>query len=212
MNITWYGQSCFKISAKEADIVVDPFDSKIGLKPPRSEADIVTISHAHYDHNNKEAVKGDPVIVDGPGEYSIKGVEIKGVESYHDKNQGQERGLNTIYTIEAEGIKICHMGDLGHILSGEEIGKIGSVDILMVPIGGVYTINTEEAIEVINQVEPRIVIPMHYKIEGLNVNLDKIDLFAKEMGASPSKAVNKLSIKKKDLPSQDTEVVIMKVG
>lgn len=210
MIITWYGQSCFKITGKNVIVVTDPFDAKIGLKPPRIEADIITVTHSHYDHNNTDAIKGEPIIIDGPGEYSVKGAEIKGVPSYHDKNQGKERGLNTIYTIEVDGIKICHLGDLGQILSDEQIDKIGSVDILLIPVGGVYTINTEDAIEVINQIEPRIVIPMHYKVEGLNIELDKIDKFAKEMGNG--KRVPKLVIKKKDLPSGETEVIIMEIG
>lgn len=210
MTISWYGQACFKITDKNATLVTDPFDAKIGLKPPRTEANIVTVSHSHYDHNNIGAIKGEPIIVDGPGEYSVKGVEIKGIACYHDNKQGKERGMNTIYTIETEGIKICHLGDLGHILSDEQIDKIGNVDILLIPVGGKYTIDTQEAIEVINQIEPRIIIPMHYKVNGLNIDLDKVDKFAKEMGAS--KQVSKLTIKKKELPSEETETIIMEVG
>lgn len=210
MNLTWHGQSCFKITGKDVTLVTDPFDAKIGLKPPRTEADIVTVTHGHYDHNNISAIKGEPTIIDGPGEYSIKGVEIKGIASYHDKNEGKERGANTIYTLEIDDIKICHLGDLGQILSDEQVEKIGNVDILLVPIGGVYTIDTDAAIEVVNQIEPRIVIPMHYKVPGLNVNLDKMDKFTQEMGAT--KKMSKLSLKKKDLPSEDTEVIIMEIG
>lgn len=210
MTITWYGQSCFKITDKNVTLVTDPFDAKIGLKPLRTEADIVTVSHSHYDHNNTGAIKGEPIIVDSPGEYSIKGVGIKGIVCFHDNKQGKERGMNTIYAIEIEGIKICHLGDLGHILSDEQIDQIGNVDILLIPIGGKYTIDTQEAIEVINQIEPRLVIPMHYKVNGLNIDLEKVDKFAKEMGAS--KQIPKLTIKKKELPSEETETIIMEVG
>lgn len=210
MNINWYGQSYFKITGKNAAVATDPFDAKIGLKPPRIEADIVTISHTHPDHNNLDVIKGDPAVIDGPGEYSVKGVEIQGIGSYHDKNQGKERGTNTIYTIEVDDIKICHLGDLGQDLSDEQIDKIGNVDILLIPVGGVYTIDAEEAIKVINQIEPRIVIPMHYKIQGLSIKLETLDKFSKEMGAS--KILPKLSVKKKELPSENTEVVILEVG
>lgn len=212
MTITWYGQSCFKISGKDVTMVTDPFDDKIGLKPPRCEADIVMVTHDHYDHNNISAIKGAPFVVDGPGEYSIKGVEMKGISAYHDDKKGEERGGVTIYSFEIEGIKICHVGDLGHILTDGQIDKIGNIDVLMIPVGGVYTINADEAIEVMNQVEPRIVIPMHYKVGNLKVNLDKVDKFAKETGASLSKAVAKLNLKKKDLPSEGTEVVVMEIG
>lgn len=210
MNINWYGQSYFKITGKNVTVVTDPFDAKIGLKPPRAEADIVTISHAHFDHNNLEVIKGEPIIIDGPGEYSVRGVEIQGIGSYHDNSQGKERGTNTIYTIDVDNIKICHLGDLGQDLSDEQIDKIGNVDILLIPVGGVYTIGAEQAIEVINQIEPRIVIPMHYKVQGLNINLDNLDKFSKEIGAS--KTLPKLSIKKKELPSEDTEVIVLEVG
>jgi len=210
MNITWYGQSYFKITGKNVTVVTDPFDAKIGLKPPRTEANIVTISHPHHDHNNLDVIKGEPVIIDSPGEYSVKGVEIQGIDSYHDSNQGKERGTNTIYTIEVDDIKICHLGDLGQNLSDEQIDKIGNVDILLIPVGGVYTIDAEQAIEVINQIEPRIVIPMHYKVQGLTINLDTLDKFSKEMGVS--KTLPKLSIKKKELPSENTEVVVLEVG
>lgn len=207
MIITWYGQSCFKITGKDITVVTDPFDAKIGIKLPRLESDIVTVTHHHYDHNNTGAVKGDPEIVDGPGEYSIKGVEIKGIMSFHDKNLGKERGINTVYTITVDEIKICHLGDLGQILTDEQIEEIGNVDILLVPVGGVYTIDTQDAVEVVNQIEPRMVIPMHYKVEGLNVGLDKVDKFVKEMGATRREP--KLNIKKKELPSEETEVVIL---
>lgn len=210
MNINWYGQSYFKITGKNVTVVTDPFDAKIGLKPPRAEADIITISHTHPDHNNLEVIKGEPIIIDGPGEYSVRGVEIQGIGSYHDNSQGKERGTNTIYTIEVDNIKICHLGDLGQDLSDEQIDKIGNVDILLIPVGGVYTIGAEQAIEVINQIEPRIVIPMHYKVQGLNINLDNLDKFSKEIGAS--KTLPKLSIKKKELPSEDTEVIVLEVG
>ena len=215
MNITWYGQSCFKIQSKDTVLITDPFDKKIGLKPPFGAADIVTISHNHYDHNNFQVIKNDPFIIDGAGEYEIKKVRIKGINSYHDNQEGKERGQNTIYIIEMEGIKICHLGDLGqsNLINGQ-LEEIGQVDILFIPVGGVFTIDWKSANTIISQIEPRIIIPMHYKISGVKgelLKLDTIDNFCKERGVSSKDAVNKFSIKKKDLPQEGSETVIMKV-
>ena len=212
MVITWYGQSCFKIQSGETVLFADPFDKEIGLTPPRGQANIITISHQHHDHNNSEPLTGEPLIIDGPGEYEFKGVNIKGVFSYHDSEEGKKNGTNTVYIIEMEGIKICHLGDLGQKkLTEEQQEEIDGVDILMVPIGGTYTIDGEGAAEIINQIEPRIVIPMHYKIPGLTIKIDGVEPFLKEMGVSKKEAVDKLTIKKKDLPQEDTEVVVMKI-
>ncbi len=212
MVITWYGQSCFKIQSGETVVFTDPFDKEIGLTPPRSQADIVTISHNHFDHNNQDALSNEPLVVDGPGEYESKGVNIKGILSFHDDKEGQERGINTIYIIEIESIKICHLGDLGQSkLAAEQVEKINGVDILMIPVGGVYTIDGETAADIINQIEPRIVIPMHYKIPGLTVKIDGVDVFLKEMGIAKKEAVDKLTLKKKDLPEEETQVVVMRI-
>ena len=168
MKITWHGQSCFKIAIKDVTLVTDPFGKDIGLKPPHFEADIVTVSHDHHDHNNVSALRGTPFVVDGPGEYELKGVAISGISSFHDNKEGQERGKNTIFIIEAEEMRICHLGDLGEKkLTDNQLEEIGDIDILMIPVGGVYTIDSEEAAGIISQIEPRIVIPMHYKIPGL---------------------------------------------
>ena len=212
MVITWYGQSCFKIQSGETVVFVDPFDKEIGLTPPRGQAHIVAITHGHHDHNNFESLTGGPLIVEGPGEYETKGVNIKGILSYHDNEEGKKLGTNTIYVIEIEGIKICHLGDLGQKkLTAEQLEEIDEVDILMVPVGGTYTIDGEMAAEIINQIEPRLVIPMHYKIPGLTVKIESVDAFLKEMGAGKKETVDKLTLRKKDLPQEETEVVVMKI-
>lgn len=212
MVITWYGQSCFKIQNGETVVFTDPFAKEIGLTPPRGQANIVTVSHNHFDHNNHEALSGEPLIIDGPGEYEAKGVNIKGILSFHDDKEGQERGINTIYIIEIENIKICHLGDLGQSkLTAEQVEKINETDILMVPVGGAYTIDGETAVDIINQIEPRLVIPMHYKIPGLTVKIDGLDVFLKEMGIAKKETMDKLTLKKKDLPEGDMEVVVMRI-
>lgn len=212
MVITWYGQSCFKIQSGETVIFTDPFDKSIGLTPPRGLAHIITVSHRHFDHANVESLSGEPLVIDGPGEYETKGVSVKGVFSFHDNKEGKERGENTIFIIEVEGIKICHLGDLGQKkLTDEQLEQIDEADILMIPVGGEATIDGEEAAEIINQIEPRIVIPMHYKIPGLDMKFAGVDDFLKEMGVGKKETVDKLTLKKKDLPQEDMEVVVMKI-
>jgi len=212
MYISWLGQSCFKIQDKTTPdgitIVTDPFDKSIGLKVPNFEADIVTVSHDHHDHNNVSALRGNPFIINSAGEYDRKGVMIEGVESYHDDKQGTKLGKNIIYRIEIDDITIVHLGDLGQILDNKQLEKIGGADILLVPVGGTYTLDAKNAVEVVSQIEPRIVIPMHYKIKNLKINLDGVEKFIKELGLKPT-IEEKLKISKKDLPAEDMELVIL---
>lgn len=215
MVITWYGQSCFRLQSGELVLVTDPFSKEIGLKPPVGQADIVTISHEHYDHNNREAIKGVPFIIDGPGEYSLKGASIIGIPSRHETEPSSAKasegeGPNTIFVIEMEDMKVCHLGDLGKKLTNEQIEQIGEVDILFIPVGGKFTLNSDEALEVIAQIEPRIIIPMHYKVDGLKIDLDAVDKFAKEIGVKKENMnVPKVTLKKKGLPEEDNEVYVM---
>jgi L-ascorbate metabolism protein UlaG (beta-lactamase superfamily) len=217
MTIQWYGHACFKISTKPEgrgsgeDIVIftDPYNKEIGLRPPQGKADIVTVSHDHFDHNNSGALKGEPAVLDLPGEYSIKGVSIKGVNSYHDKKEGAERGLNTIFIFESEGIRICHMGDLAAALSVKQLEEINGVDVLAIPVGGKFSLNGKEAKAVIDQVEPKIVLPMHYKIKGSKFQGDDEKTFCKEIGTCPREKLSKLVLKKKDLDEKKSEVVLM---
>jgi len=218
MQIIWYGQSCFQISSSEGknnrvSIVVDPFGEDIGFKLPRKlEADIVLVTHDHSDHNNVKAVSGQPLVIAGPGEYDAKGVFIRGIPGFHDNSRGSERGDITIYTIEAEGMRLCHLGDLGQKeLSSDQLEKIGEVDILMVPAGGVYTINAAEAIKIMAQVEPKITIPMHYQIPKLKIKLEGVDKFLKALGIKSLKPLSKLSIKKKDLLSEEAKIIVLQL-
>jgi len=210
MYITWLGQSCFKIQGKNAAIITDPYQPAIGLTLPRLTADIVTVSHQHKDHNNIEAVSGNPFVVTTPGEYEIKNVFIQGIPSWHDEKDGNERGANTIFLFSLEEMKLAHLGDLGTVLSDEQLEKLEGVDVLLVPVGGVYTIDAKKAVEVINQVEPRLVIPMHYQINGLAYKLQPVSRFCDEMGVKVNGAEEKLRITKKDLPVEETKVVILK--
>ncbi len=212
MVISWYGQSCFKIQSGDLTLIIDPFDKSIGLTPPRQiGADIVIVSHEHPDHNNVASIGGDPFIINSPGEYDIKGVKVRGIFSFHDNEGGKERGVNTIYIIGIENMRLCHFGDFGQKdLTEEQIEDIGNVDILMIPVGGHYTLDAKWASEIIKQIEPKIIIPMHYNVPNLNIELDSVDKFLKEMGADKKEAVEKLTIKKKELPMEETEVVVLK--
>ena len=207
------GHSCFKIqdklSADGITLVTDPFDKTIGLKPPTFEAQIVTVSHKHTDHNNVKALHGNPYVVNSAGEYDIKGIPIQGVESFHDAKTGKERGLNIIYRIEMDDISIVHLGDLGHILDNKQLESLVGTDILLIPIGDHYTIGAKQASEIIAQIEPRIIIPMHYKTPGVKLDLEDEKKFIKEIGLNPTEE-DKLKISKKDLPQEDMELVILK--
>ncbi len=216
-KIQWAGQSCFQISVSNsrdhsADIVIDPFDEETGLKVPNFSADIAMVTHGHHDHNNVKALKGDPFVVDGPGEYEVKGVFIQGIPSFHDDSEGKERGKNTIYVIEAEGIKFCHLGDLGQKqLTDEQLEKIDGVDVLMIPVGGEYTINSSGAQKIISQIEPLVVIPMHYALPKLNtkIKLDGVDKFLKTMGKNLVTPIDKFIVKSSTLSKGTMEIVVL---
>lgn len=216
MQIIWRGQSCFQILTSQGkdtqiSLVIDPFGNSLGLRVPEFSADIALITHDHDDHNNLGAVKGNPFIIDGPGEYEIKGVYIQGIPAFHDKNFGKEKGRVTIYTIESEEMRICHMGDFGQKeLFSEQLEDIGEVDVLLIPIGGNYTIGSQEASKIISQIEPKIVVPMHYSLPKLKIKLEGVEKFLKAMGKKMPEPLPKLTVKKKDLSSEETSIVILK--
>ncbi len=221
MQITWYGQSCFKIiTQKEVAaggqivLVLDPFDKSIGLTPPRFKADLILVSHEHYDHNS---IAGEPNILRGPGEYEIGGINILGIDASH----GLIGPRITIYTIEAEDMVLGFLSDLGEPkLRSDQIKLLEDLDILFVPIGGKYklgneeltTLDTDEAINLATQLEPKILIPMHYKVSGLNLNLASPEKFMKNFGVKDADLVDKLTIKKKDLPQEEMKVVMFKLA
>lgn len=217
MHIIWKGHSCFQIltnpgKGEQISIIIDPFSEEIGLRPPKLKADILLITHAHYDHNNTKLIEGSPFSIEGPGEYEIRGVYIQGIPSFHDEVEGQKRGQNTLYIIEAEEMRLCHLGDLGQAeLTPQQLDSIGQIDILMVPVGGVYTTDAKQASKVISQLEPKIIIPMHYAWPRLKIKLDSLDKFFKAMGVKAIEPQTKLLIKKKSLPAEGSQVVPLKI-
>jgi L-ascorbate metabolism protein UlaG (beta-lactamase superfamily) len=211
MDIFHFGHSSFKLKGKSVILVTDPYEGeKVGLKFPKTTADIVTVSHQHADHNAVKDIEGTPLVVSGPGEYEVKGVRIIGVPSFHDDEKGAKRGKNILFRIQMDGISYLHCGDLGHMLSEEDLELLDGIDVLFIPVGGIYTINPSQAAAIIAKIEPSIVIPMHYASEQ---NKDKPDsllpvsAFLKEMGKEVI-PVPKLSITKDKLPVEQTIVVV----
>jgi len=209
IEITWLGHSCFRVKGKEATLLADPYDESIGYSLGKPRANIVTSSHPHPGHGFTSGVGGEPRIVRGPGEYEISGVFITGIATFHDAEEGRERGRNTIYLIEMEDMTLCHLGDLGHPLSTEQVAEIASVEVLLVPVGGFSTIDAATAAETVRLLQPRIVIPMHFQTEALRFQLAPVDRFLREMGIKAGlSAQPRLSITKAGL-SEETQVVVL---
>ncbi len=209
MDITHLGHSSFRIRGRQASLVTDPFSpAATGLKFPKTEADIVTVSHNHEDHNQAGLVGGNPQVFMGPGEYEAKGVKISGVSTFHDAENGTKRGRNTVYEIQMDGLHLVHLGDLGTKLTTEQVETLSGVDILMIPVGGVYSLDGKTATAVVAQLEPLIVIPMHYQVPGLKYQLEPLEKFLKEMGKEELKPLPKLSVTKDKLP-EELQVVVL---
>lgn len=213
IEISYIAHACFKVKTSDLTMVFDPYDpDKTGYKMPKLDADLLLISHEHGDHNYRDAVSNYKLTIESPGEFESKGVFIYGIETYHDSVKGEERGKNTMYLVEAEDITMLHAGDLGHELSKETLEQISSVDILLIPVGGTYTIDAKAAAKVISSLEPGIVIPMHYQtknLTGLSEELDGVDKFLNEMGVEGVKKTDKLKIKSRSDIPDETEVVVL---
>lgn len=216
MVIQWYGQACLEVRIKpgpngEVTVVFDPFDPKIGLKLPKLSADVVAVTHDHYDHSNIAGVSGDPFLIQGPGEYEVKQTFFYGIPGWHDEVGGAERGAITMYLMEGEGLSLAHLGDLGQPeLTEAQLEHLEGVDILVLPVGGTYTVNAKQAAAIVSQVEPRIIIPIHYQLPGLKLSkpLDGIEKFVHELGLKPE-TLDKLKVTKKDLPQEETKLVVL---
>jgi len=200
MEITWLGHSCFRIKSSSNGIITDPYSPDLGYSLGKPTARIVTVSHQHPGHSYVQGIGGEPRLVAGPGEYEIGGVLIMGVATFHDGEKGKKRGKNTVYVMEVGEISVCHLGDLGHALTAEQVEELDNVDVLLLPVGGVSTIDASMAVEVVRQLDPKIVIPMHYKTETLNWELEPAEKFLKEMGAEQVDSQSKLSLTKSNLP------------
>ena len=200
MEISWLGHSCFKIKGAQATVITDPYSPDLGYSLGKPAADIVTVSHQHAGHSYVAGVAGEPRVIRGPGEYEVSGVLIWGIATFHDDSRGQERGKNTVYLFEVDGVTLCHLGDLGHVLTVGQVEELGNVDVLLLPVGGVATIDAPVAAEVVRQVEPKVVVPMHYQTKALKWALEPVGRFLKEMGAKEIEARPKVSFTKANLP------------
>jgi len=203
MEIVWLGHSCFRLRAREAAVLTDPCPKSIGYNMGRPTADIVTVSHDHEGHSAVGGVAGSPRVVRGPGEYEMAGVLITGIRTYHDNQRGARQGTNTAFIIEAETLRLCHLGDLGHLPTPEQVEAMGGIDILLVPVGGGNTLDATAAAETVSLLEPKLVIPMHYATPATTRKLDPLDRFLKEIGASPDlTAQPRLSVSHGSLPHE----------
>ena len=194
------GHSCFRIKGSQAVVITDPFPPDLGYSLGKPTADIVTVSHQHPSHSYVQGIGGEPRTIQGPGEYEISGVLIIGVATFHDAEGGKKRGKNTVYLMEVDGISVCHLGDLGQVLTSEQVEEIGDVDVLLLPVGGASTIDAAMAAEVIRQLEPKAVVPMHYKTPFISRELDPVEKFLKEMGMEQIESRPKLSLSRTNLP------------
>lgn len=217
MDISYLGHSSFKLKFKSGTVVTDPFDSSVGFSMASVSADLVTVSHDHFDHNNVSSVSGtarrdNPFIINEPGEYEVEGVSVFGYPSFHDDKKGSERGENNIFVIQGEGIRVVHLGDLGHSLSEKFIEKLDGVDILLVPVGGHFTIDSKIALSIIETISPSIAIPMHYRTSEHNSETFKditdLDTFINLYGGEVRKVEDKLTVNKLSLSEDQTEVYV----
>jgi len=200
MEITWLGHSCFKLKGKQATVITDPFSPAIGYTLGKVMADIVTVSHPHPGHSYVQGVADEPRVLKSPGEYESGGVLTVGVHTFHDNEKGAQRGKNTVFVIDVDDVMICHLGDLGHVLTAEQVAEIKGVDVLLIPVGNVSTIDAVQAAQIVRQLEPKIVIPMHYKTEAEKKDLETADRFLKEMGVKEVIAQPKLLVNKSSMP------------
>jgi len=201
MDISWLGHSCFRIRGSHAIVITDPYPPGLGYSLGKPNAGIVTVSHDHPGHSYVEGIGGERRVVDGPGEYEIGGVLIIGIATFHDGEGGRKRGKNTVYLMEIDEISVCHLGDLGHVLTAEQVEELDNVDVLLLPVGGVSTINAPMAAEVVRQLEPKAVVPMHYKTQALSWELEPVAKFLNEIGVKQVNSQPKLSLTRSSLPA-----------
>ncbi len=218
MHISWYGQSCFKIQTKpqrggkNVTITTDIFDITSGLRPPQGQMDIVTLSNTNYLTKKVKKLEKKSFIIDASGEYSLKGVNIEGIESWQDNKKEEGTGRNTIFLIDSEGMRICHLGNLGSALSEKQIEAIGEVDVLLIPVGKTDSLGIKTIKEIVGQLEPGILIPMQYKVKGLKEKLDDCKTFCTEFGGNENKKEDKLTIKAKDVKDMENHLVVLNVN
>ena len=214
MKIKWYGHASFLITSDQGiKIITDPYESgayggQLAYGKINDKADIVLVSHDHADHNDVKSLPGSPQVIKGSGSKTVKGILIKGIPTYHDPSKGSERGANTIFTFSVDGIQVCHLGDLGHLLNEKELAEIGSADVLLIPVGGYFTIDPKEATRVLEQIKPKVLIPMHFKTEKCGFPIAPVEDFLKGKPNTKRSKASEVSFNKTTLP-QPIEIVVL---
>jgi len=211
MKIKWLGHAAFLTTSKDNfKIINDPYTTGKGLnyRPINESAEIVTVSHDHGDHNNVAVIRGNPQILEKPGSYTVKGVELKAIPSFHDENEGNQRGRNLIFSFRVDGINLCHLGDLGHQLSQTMILEIGPIDVLFIPVGGYFTIDARQAGEIVQAAKPKVIIPMHYKNTKVDFPIAGLDQFLKGKKNVRNLNSSEVDIDKENLP-REPEIVVL---
>jgi len=210
VKVKWWGHACFEVRDKKT-VVIDPHDGvSVGLKPPGVKADLVLVTHSHFDHAsgvNLVAKPGAKTISRG-GEEVVDKIRVRGIRTYHDKSAGKQRGENIVYVFEIDGLRMCHLGDIGHVPTSSQVGEIGEVDVLFVPVGGVYTIDARKATETVNVLRPRIAVPMHYSVKGLSVQIAGVEGFLQ--GKKNVKRISSSEVEvSKDMLPEKTEIWVL---
>ena len=214
MKIKWYGHAAFLITSDQGlKIIIDPYEpgafgGQLSYGKINDQAEIVLTSHDHADHNYTKDIPGSPQIIKGSGSKTIKEISIKGISTYHDPSKGSERGTNTIFAIKLDNIQLCHLGDLGHLLSDKDLAEIGPVDILLIPVGGFFTIDSKEATRVAEQIKPKILIPMHFKTEKCGFPISPVEDFLKGKTNIKRAKASEATFDKANLPQQ-IEIVVL---
>jgi L-ascorbate metabolism protein UlaG (beta-lactamase superfamily) len=206
MEITWYGRACFRLKGRDATVITDPCPPSTGFVAGKHDVELLTISHDHADHTYTRSITAG-MTLKRPGEYEFSDVLVTGVRTFHDGSRGAERGENIVFSVEIDGVHIAHLGDLGHLLTEEQLSELGPVDVLLVPAGGVMILPPAEAAEVVSQVSPKIVIPMHYQVDGGSTDMQTVDTFLHEMAVEPIRQP-KASVTHGSLPDE-TQVVLL---
>jgi L-ascorbate metabolism protein UlaG (beta-lactamase superfamily) len=209
LEISWFGHGCFRLRGRSAAVVTDPFPPGLGPKLPKLEAELVTVSHPHENHAYVKAVAKDPFVIGEPGEYEVAGVTVFGLATFHDNQRGAESGRNTVYLLSVDDVNICHLGDLGHSLDDSTLEQLGNVDVLLVPVGGGGSLTGTSAAEVVRQVEPRFVVPMHFALPNLKLDLQPLERFLKEMGVTAAEPQPKLSVQASTAGDVESKLVVL---
>lgn len=214
LTIRWWGQACFSISDGTRTVLADPFPADFGYKVPEVEAQVVLVTHEHRDHNAVDTVRGNPAVLRGPGRHEAAGLSILGVPAFHDAEHGAKRGPNTLFTWEMAGLKLAHVGDLGHVLTDEQVVALAApVDVLMIPVGGYYTIDAVQAVQVARQLQARVILPMHVKTAALSrLPIAVVDDFLQALPQGwelQRPTTPTLTLKREDVPATGCRVIAL---